>query len=261
MTKKELEAKCAALKAENIQLKDQNDQLVKENEYLLAAVDAQGLLPIPESARVGTVRRHTNVQIFGNVHNFYTVGYDESDDWWFRGTPKLLRLLNAWNRLAGQRATNPPEAYTEGLVCRSFPNKRRRISCETALRIDPFAGPKSSNGTKNGDLIEFNESDEVTSQDEVKSSTIEFDVSQITPEGLTGINSVYFVHLWNSGELNGTHSIYEVDPKLSDELVVCKATGETTADRSDDKGRTKNGFMGGIIIPNNIQPIVKDKLI
>jgi len=196
---------------------------------------------------IGKITIYRNLLIEDTINTFALQTFTEQD------IPLFKLYWDHWQPLAqvctnaGNRVPNLAEYFTEGLVA-LVTGSARRVSKDYAKCIDPTVRftPK---GKKNGDNLRI----QTLRAEEVKSSTIQYDCSQISPKD-DNVDVIQFIHFYNDGNLDGTFDIYEFSPLLSKSLIVCKGKNETTADQQDQGRRAKNGIMKDIIIPNNILP-------
>ncbi|MDC1114074.1 Bsp6I family type II restriction endonuclease [Methylophilaceae bacterium] len=155
---------------------------------------------------------------------------------------QLKNLYTQWNNLSslltsvGGRRLNLPEVISEGVVCVHF-------------------GAGRLNGGGSG----FNSSWDCfqakgNRRIQVKASSVKKDLTSFGPRSVW--DDLYFVHFFPNGKYDGSYEIYKIPSEKIYSFRVNK--NQTFKEQQQQEKRPRFSIIDGIIIPNAIQPLIRD---
>jgi len=159
----------------------------------------------------------------------------------FRDTFKKYQQINQviTKSLRGTRRINFPDALSESIFCLDF-------NCGKILSAKNASGYSTS----------FDCFDPKTNK------RIQLKCSASTGPSSFGPRSeyddIYFIDMWNNGEIDGNYKVYKLNNDDIDNLKVNKS--EKLTDQQDNKRRPRFDIRLKIIQPLNLQPVFVGKI-
>ena len=195
---------------------------------------------------IGTQVILENVLVLGQPSTFAVTKYTEADVEAFEKYFKAWKELATASELIDSRFPNLGEAFTEGLFCLWSGSSRYLKPSNCTL---PF-----TQRLAHASLDTYNELKQQSEQ--IKSTIADKAPSSFGPDSKE--DAMYFMDFFNSGNVDGTFSVYEVPLYILHSTIVNKDKNETFDDQCHQRRRPRLTLLTQVIEPNNIQPIAKN---
>ena len=167
--------------------------------------------------------------------------FSTSDQKIFKKTFNLWKQLNGIikNNLKGTRILNLPDALSESIVCKE-------------LGFGKLISAKSTSSYSTSfDAFDYKNNKRI----QVKCST-STGPSSFGPKSVW--DEIYFLDMWNNGNLNGEYKIYLIPNNFIYNIKVNK--NQKMSDQQNQSRRPRFDLRSQIIIPNKIEPIIEGKI-
>ena len=195
---------------------------------------------------IGTQKILKDVLVLGKPSTFAVTEYSESD------IESFERYFRAWKELAvsssliDSRIPNLGEAFTEGLFCLWHGSCRylKPSQCEI----------KFSQKLANASLDTYHVDSQKAEQ--IKSTIADRAPSSFGPDSEE--DAIYFMDFFNSGNVDGTFSIYEIPINTLHSTILNKDRNESFKDQCAQRRRPRLTLLTQVIEPNNIHPIAQN---
>jgi hypothetical protein len=181
------------------------------------------------------IKKH-RARVFGKDCTIELMEFSKADRKKWKTLFKMWKKLKLGMRNYKAREPNFPEGLSEVAFC-LYSGSKRFISLH---------------GSSSASFDTFNL--ELNRAEQVKASSIEFDLSSFGPESCW--DDLYFLDFYNKGKLDGTFNVYKIPSELIYNIKVNKS--QTFKQQQTQSRRPRFSITKGIIIPNKIKPIAKD---
>jgi hypothetical protein len=188
----------------------------------------------------------TDVLVLGLPSTFAVTEYSENDLHAFE------KYFKAWKELAlnceaiDSRVPNLGEAFTEGLFCLWSGSYRYLKQAQCSI---PFT-EKLSHASLDTYHLPTQKSEQI------KSTIADRAPSTFGPKSKE--DSMYFMDFFNSGNVDGTFTVYPIPLNILHSTILNKDRNETFDDQCAQRRRPRLKLLTQVIEPNNIQPLVKN---
>ena len=195
---------------------------------------------------IGKQRILENVLVLGQPSTFAVTEYSESDIEAFEKYFKAWKELSVSSELIDSRIPNLGEAFTEGLFCLWSGSLRYLKPSQCNQRFTQRLAHAS--------LDTYNLDTQKSEQ--IKATIADRAPSSFGPDSKE--DAMYFMDFFNSGNVDGTFTVYKIPLNILHSTILNKDRNETFDDQCAQRRRPRLTLLTQVIEPNNIQPLAQN---